>query len=187
MSANSPANPFSALPTFDEKDDQLLNAVIETPKGSRNKFDFDEERGLFYLGGMLPAGASFPFDFGFVPGTLGEDGDPLDVVVLTDEGSTAFPGCLVAVRLLGAIEAEQGKKGEKPERNDRLIGAAATSRGYREVRSLEDVPGEVVKDIEHFFWSYNQAKDIEFKALNHCGPELARKLVEEGLRKKKKA
>ena len=78
--------------------------------------------------------------------------------MLTDEGSQAFPGCLVATRLLGAIEAEQGKSGEKGERNDRLIGVAATSRTYGDTHSLEDVPGEIVKDIEHFFYSYNAAK-----------------------------
>src|SRR5215213_990364 len=77
-----------------------LNVIIETPKGSRNKFNYDEETGLFKLGGVLPAGASFPFDFGFVPSTLGGDGDPLDVLVLMDE--PAFAGCLVrALEALG--------------------------------------------------------------------------------------
>ena len=187
MSSTPPANPFSALPPFDKDDRQLLHAIIETPKGSRNKFDFDPQRGLFYLGGVLPAGAVFPYDFGFVPQTLGEDGDPLDVVVLTDEGALAFPGCLVAVRLLGAIIAEQGKPGGKMERNNRLIAAAANSNGLRKVRHLKHAPGDAVKDIEHFFWSYNQAKGIEFKTLDHCGPSEALKLVHEGLSQKKQA
>ena len=72
------------LPPFDP-DTHDLNVIIETPKGSRNKYTYDEPRGLFKLGGVLPAGASFPFDFGFVPSTVGGDGDPLDVLVLMDE------------------------------------------------------------------------------------------------------
>src|ERR687894_835887 len=92
---------LNRLPAFDP-DSGTLNAVIETPKGHRNKYKFDEERGLFLLDGVLPAGAVFPFDFGFVPSTTGGDGDPLDVLVLMDE--PAFTGCLVRVRLLGVIE-----------------------------------------------------------------------------------
>src|SRR5204863_796713 len=99
-----------------------LSAVIETPKGSRSKFKYDEEHGLFKLSGVLPAGAVFPFDFGFVPATVGEDGDPLDVLVLMDE--PVFSGCFVAARLLGVIEARQTEDG-KTERNDRLIAVSA--------------------------------------------------------------
>ena len=177
------STPFAALPTFDEDDNGLLNVVIEAPKGSRNKFDFDPERGLFYIGGVLPAGAVFPYDFGFVPETLGEDGDALDVMVLTDDGSLAFAGCLIATRLLGGIKAEQGKAGEKSERNDRFIGVMHRSREYGEARSLEDIPVEIIEDIEHFFRSYNQAKGIEFKPLGRCGPAEALDLIKAGMEK----
>ncbi len=186
MSSHAPLNPISLLPAFDEDDSELLNVIIETPKGSRNKFDFDEKRGLFILGSVMPAGAVFPFDFGFIPATLGDDGDPLDIIVLTDEGACAVPGCLVPVKLLGAIEAEQSKDGEKPERNDRLIGAAAKSREYQKLKSLKEVPGDIVADIEMFFRWYNQAKGGEFKPLDRCGPKRARELVDEGQSKKKK-
>ncbi len=183
MAAVKPQSPFASLNPFDEDDADLLNVVIEAPKGSRNKFDFDPERGLFYVGGVLPAGAIFPYDFGFVPATLGEDGDPLDMMVLTDEGSQAFAGCLIATRLLGAIKARQGTPGGKGERNDRLIGVAHRSREYGKARSLEDVPVEIVEDIEHFFRSYNMAKGIEFKPLGRCGSQEARTLVEAGIKK----
>src|SRR3954469_6625001 len=110
MTTTSPAsNPYDRLGAFAPRSGEL-NVIIETPKGSRNKFDFDEELGLFKLGGVLPAGAVFPFDFGFVPATRGGDGDPLDVLVLMDE--PAFVGCLVAARLIGVIEAEQAEGGE---------------------------------------------------------------------------
>ena len=113
-----PAHPLTRLPARDGKDGDW-NVVVETPKGCRNKFKFDEAAGLFRLGGVLPAGAVFPFDFGYLPATQGDDGDPLDVLILMDE--PAFPGCVVAARLVGVIEAEQTEKGGRPERNDRLI------------------------------------------------------------------
>ena len=95
------------LPAFEG---ELLNAIIETPMGARNKFIYDEKLGLFRLKKVLPAGFVFPFHFGFVPSTWAEDDGPLDVLVLMEE--PAFPGCLVPSRLLGAIEAEQTKLGK---------------------------------------------------------------------------
>src|SRR4051812_38265137 len=71
----------------------VLNVILETPKGSRNKYSYDNEKELFRLKKVLPVGAVFPFDFGFIPGTVGEDGDPLDVLLFMDE--PVFPGCLV--------------------------------------------------------------------------------------------
>lgn len=183
MSAATSHHPFASLAAFDEEDAELLNVVIEAPKGSLNKFDFDPGRGLFYIGGVLPAGAIFPYDFGFVPQTLGEDGDPLDIMVLTDDGSQAFAGCLIATRLLGGIKAEQGKPGEKGERNDRLIGVVGSSREYGKARSLGDIPVEIVEDIEHFFRSYNQAKGMEFQPIGRCGPNEALDLVKAGMNK----
>src|ERR671933_2536230 len=105
-----------------------LHVVIETPKGSRNKFKFDERLRLFRLSGVLPLGAVFPFDFGFVPCTSAPDGDPLDVLVLMDE--PAFAGCLLTTRLIGVIEADQTEEGQTV-RNDRLIGVAENSRDHR--------------------------------------------------------
>src|SRR5215212_8024826 len=96
------------LSTFAADDPSHVNVVVETPQGSRNKYNFDERLGVFRLGGVLPAGAVFPFDFGFVPSTVGGDGDPLDVLVLMDE--PAFPGCLVEARLLGVVEAVQTER-----------------------------------------------------------------------------
>ena len=157
-----------------------LNVIIETPKGSRNKFNYDEETGLFKLGGVLPAGASFPFDFGFVPSTLGGDGDPLDVLVLMDE--PAFAGCLVRVRLVGAIEAEQTERDGETTRNDRLIGVAAESRLHKGVRTLEALGPALLDEIEHFFVSYNDFKGKRFNPLGRVGPRKASALVEQGVK-----
>lgn len=154
-----------------------LHVIIDTPKGSRNKYKFDEELGLFKLGGVLPVGAIFPFDFGYVPSTLGEDGDPLDVLLLMDE--PAFVGCLVEARLLGVIEAEQTEKG-RTERNDRLIAVASTARTYKQVRSLRSLNETLLDEIEHFFISYNEIKGKVFKPLGRFGPQRAWKSIKAG-------
>jgi len=157
----------------------LLNVIVETPRGSRNKYRYDEELGLFLLHKRLPAGAAFPFDFGFVPATRAEDGDPLDVVVLADEATMA--GCLTTVRLLGVLEAEQTEKGETL-RNDRLVGVAETEKIHPEITSLDQVPPREIEQIEHFFVSYNRYEGREFVIVGRGGPKVAWKLVESGMR-----
>src|SRR5437588_10077329 len=101
----------STLKSSDDK--KTVRVVVETPKGSRNKYAFDLEQKVFALRKVLPAGMAFPYDFGFVPSTRAEDGDPVDVLVLMDE--PAFEGCVVACRPIGVIEGEQ-KEGEKTTR-----------------------------------------------------------------------
>src|SRR4051794_7660199 len=117
------SSPFESLGAVDKQSGNV-NVIIDTPKGSRNKFKYDADHALFKLTKILPAGSAFPFDFGYIPGTQGEDGDPIDVLVLMDEA--AFVGCLVPARLIGVIEAEQTEDG-KTLRNDRLIAVAAMS------------------------------------------------------------
>jgi inorganic pyrophosphatase len=162
--------------TFD--DEETLNAIIDTPRGSRNKFKYDEQKHLFKLAGVLPAGSSFPYDFGFLPSTKGEDGDPVDVLILMDEPT--FTGCLVPARLIGVIEAEQTENG-KTERNDRLLAVATDSRNHRDLKKVDDLAPNLRHEIEHFFVSYNSAKGKEFKVLGSHGPERARELVSESM------
>jgi len=171
--------PFADLDAFDAESGEL-NIVIETPKGSRNKYTYDEKRGIFKLGGVLPLGAVFPFDFGYVPATTGGDGDPLDVLVLMDE--PAFPGCLVPGRLIGVIEANQTEDGETT-RNDRLIAVATDARNHSGVRALGDLNSNVCDEIEHFFVSYNESKQKRFEVLGRFGPDRAEKVVKSGIRK----
>jgi inorganic pyrophosphatase len=169
---------YEKTSAFDDETGDL-NVIIDTPKDSRNKYKFDEKLGLFKLGGVLPVGAFFPFDFGYVPSTLGGDGDPLDVLVLMDE--PAFVGCLIPSRLIGVIAAEQTEAG-KTETNDRLIAVAANSRNHTNVKSLNDLNQTMVDEIEHFFVSYNAAKGKEFKLLGRFGSQKARKIIEEGMK-----
>ncbi|HZG52426.1 MAG TPA: inorganic diphosphatase [Pyrinomonadaceae bacterium] len=175
---SSPAARLSHLAPYAA--DAALRVIIETPRGSRNKFDYDEELGLFKLGGVLPAGAVFPFDFGFVPSTLGGDGDPLDVLVLMDEA--AFTGCLVEARLIGVVEAEQTERDGETTRNDRLIAVAANARNHAEVRALSQLSANLLDEIEHFFVSYSEMKGKRFEPLGRFGAERAQRVVEEGVR-----
>ena len=110
------------FPVRDPKTD-LINVVVDTPRGSRNKYKYDEKLGVFRLSRVLPAGMAFPYDFGSIPRTRADDGDALDILVLVD--APTFPGCLLNVQLLGVLRAKQREKG-KTVRNDRLIAVAQT-------------------------------------------------------------
>ena len=161
-------------------------AIIETPKGRRNKFDYDPDYRLFELGGLLPEGLAFPFDFGFVPSTLGEDGDALDLVILLDE--PAHVGCLLDVRLIGVIEADQIQDGKR-EKNDRLLAVAIHSYSHEDVQSIDEVNASLLDQLEEFFISYNKSRGKKFKVKGRHGPKRAAELLEAGqaLFKKKKS
>ncbi|HXH71126.1 MAG TPA: inorganic diphosphatase [Pyrinomonadaceae bacterium] len=173
---------FERINPFDAETEDL-NVIIDTPKGSRNKYKYDEELQIFKLGGVLAVGHSFPFDFGYVPNTRGGDGDPLDVLVLMDE--PAFVGCLIPSRLIGVIKADQTEEG-KTERNDRLIAVSADSRTHKDIKSINDLNKTLVDEIEHFFISYNEAKGKKFRPLGRFGAIKAKQLVEEGIKLSKK-
>jgi inorganic pyrophosphatase len=160
------------LPIWEE--DELL-VVVETPKGTPNKMKWDPELGGFRLSKVLPAGMSFPFDFGFVPDTRAPDGDPLDVLVLLD--APVWPGSLVSTRLLGVIEAEQREEGGLT-RNDRLVAVASQARTWDGVRHIRDLDPTLLEQIEAFFTDYNRVQGREFRALGRWGPRRARKAIE---------
>ena len=151
-----------------------MNVIIDTPKGCRNKFSWDRDRKTYILKAVLPEGSNFPFDFGSIAGTIADDGDPLDVLVLMDE--PAFVGCLVESRLIGVIEAKQKEDG-KTERNDRVIAVAAESHTHSGIKKLSDLDSTLVKEIEHFFISYNAERGKKFKPIARRGPKQARRLV----------
>lgn len=165
------------LPPFG-KGEFEINVVVETPKGSGNKFKYDLETGLYMLAAPMPEGFTFPFEFGFIPSTLGEDGDPIDVLILMN--SPTFVGCVMKARLLGVIEAEQKEANGEKERNDRLVAVPTSSRLHEKVTSIEHLPSELLWEIEHFFKSYNSIRGKEFVSLGNHGPKKAMQLVKEG-------
>ena len=170
---NGLADP-SRLKPIDEDDKQLLRVVIETPKGSRNKFAFDSQQHIFELKKVLPAGMTFPYDFGFVPSTLAEDGDPVDVLVLMDE--PAFPGCVLSCRPVGVIEGEQKDKKGK-QRNDRIIAVEKDAHSFADVKTIDDMGKQFEKELEEFFVNYHKLTGKEYRVLAMKGPDQARKLV----------
>jgi inorganic pyrophosphatase len=162
---------------FDETK-KVCRAIIETPKGCRNKFDFDPASGLFKLGGLLPEGMMFPFDFGFIPSTLGDDGDPIDIMVLMD--APAHVGCLIEVRLIGIITAKQTEDG-KTESNDRLLGVAIHSYEHEDLKTIDEVSKTLLDQVEAFFVSYNQQRGKKFKITGTGGPKKAVKFLKAGM------
>jgi inorganic pyrophosphatase len=156
----------------------LVRVVIDTPRGSRNKYKFDPELAMFKLSRVLPAGMSFPFDFGSIPGTRAEDGDALDVLVLTD--SPLFVGCLVHVRLIGIIHATQQEK-RRTIRNDRLVGAVETPVNKPLISELRQLSRDRLRDIEHFFRSYNEAQGRRFEITGRAGAKAAERVLSRAL------
>ena len=171
-------NPIVVQP-LDETDSNVIQAIIETPKGSRNKYDFDPDQRIFELKKVLPAGMAFPYDFGFVPSTLAEDGDPVDVLVLMDE--PAFPGCLLRCRLIGIIEGEQGKKKDR-ERNDRIVAVEKQNHSYARVKHIEDLGKEFVEELEEFFVNYHKLSGKQYRILDVRGPNEAERRIRDGMR-----
>ena len=159
---------------------KALHVVVDTPKGSPIKFKYDVANRCYTIAHVLPPGMVFPFDFGSVPETLADDGDPLDALILLE--APTFAGCMVPVRLVGVLEAKQTQKG-RTMRNDRLVGVAEDSRTYREIRKMNDVPAALLRSIEHFFVAYNEQRGRRFRVTGRFGPTRARRLVREGQRR----
>jgi inorganic pyrophosphatase len=156
------------------KKDGLVQVVIETPAGSRNKFAFDPKQSTFTLKKVLPAGMTFPYDFGFLPRTIAPDGDPIDVLLLMDQ--PAFPGISVRARLIGVIEGEQFD-GKKKIRNDRLVAVAEANHAYAKVRKLTDLPGKWIKELETFFVNYHGLEGKTYRLLGCKGADAALRLL----------
>jgi inorganic pyrophosphatase len=175
-SRNGLADP-SRLKPIDTDDKEVVHVIIETPKGSRNNYAFDVDQKAFTLKKVLPAGMAFPYDFGFVPSTLADDGDPVDVLVLMDE--PAFPGCLVKCRLVGVIEGEQeGKK--KATRNDRIVAVDVENHQWAHIEHVDDLGKQFVRELEEFFVNFHKLMGKKYRVLDVRGPGQARRCLEAG-------
>ncbi|HVT79088.1 MAG TPA: inorganic diphosphatase [Phycisphaerae bacterium] len=159
----------------------LWNVVVETPRGVRHKFKYDPKLHVFSLHHTLPEGMAFPYDFGFLPGTAGEDGDPLDVLLLLRDAT--FCGCVVPAHLVGVIEAKQREKDGEKERNDRLVAIPDSLRDRDQTRSAKELNPTILKEVEAFFKNYNALDGKQFEVLAVRGPKAAETLVREGMRK----
>jgi inorganic pyrophosphatase len=170
------------LPTFDPESGELLT-VVETPKGSRNKYAFNASLGVFELRRVLPRGMLFPYDFGFVPATLADDGDPIDVLLLLDD--TAPQGCVIRARAVGVIEARQREPKGDWLRNDRLVAVAVHAKLHADIKSIKDLNPRILDEVEAFFHDYNELDGKVFDALKRAGPNAAAALIEQARERKK--
>jgi inorganic pyrophosphatase len=157
------------------KKTETVTAMVESPKGFSHKFDYDTKENRFRLSKMLPAGLVFPFDFGMIPGTKGEDGDPLDIIVLSE--SATFPGCLIDCRIIGALQAEQTERDGNTMRNDRFIGVPCVAQLFSEVQTLEDLPEAILNQLEAFFKNYNEQAGKTFKVVKRLNAVKAQSLL----------
>lgn len=123
----------------------------------------------------------FPYDFGFIPSTLGADGDPLDILILME--TSVVPGCILTARLLGAIEAEQKEKDEGWTRNDRLVAVATHAQPYQKAKSFGDLRPHLVDGVIESFVSYNKLRGRKFKPSKTVGPGKAEELIKAGRKK----
>jgi inorganic pyrophosphatase len=160
-----------------QADSSPVPAIVETPRGSRNKYKLDEQTGRIKLSKVMPQGMVFPYDFGYFPDTCSEDGDPLDVLILNDEPT--FSGCQIDCRLIGVIPALQRNVGQEEKRNDRIVAVAEASVIFASVREMSGVEPLVLKQIEDFFVNYQKVRDVQVKLLSAEDAKGARKLFEE--------
>lgn len=171
---------ISRLPHKLNREKRECQAIIETPKGRRNKFKYDEDSNLFTLSHVLPQGFLFPFDFGFIPSTAADDGDPLDVIVLMDE--PAHVGCVLKIRLIGVIKLVQTEKGKKTN-NDRLVGVSLQGFEYEQVKALKDLQASQLKQINDFLVLYNKDSGKQDEVTGVDGPERAIELLQNAIEK----
>ena len=156
---------------------ETTEIIIETPKGSRNKYKYDGKKKIFKLNKILPAGFAFPFDFGFIPGTKGDDGDPLDILLITHE--TTFPGCHVDCRIIGGIKAMQKEKSGEEVRNDRFFAVPDCDTIYDNIQGMEDLSEELVDAITNFFIAYRKYEGTSYKPVSMLTADEVKELIKE--------
>jgi inorganic pyrophosphatase len=171
---------ISRLPHRLDREKCECQAIIETPKGRRNKFKYETDSGLYTLSRVLPQGFIFPFDFGFIPSTAADDGDPLDVIVLMDE--PAHVGCILKIRLIGVMKLVQTEKGKKTQ-NDRLIGVSVQSFEFDQVKTISDLKESLLKQITDFMALYNKDSGKQDEVTGVDGPEGALQMLETAIAK----
>jgi inorganic pyrophosphatase len=159
---------FFNLPPFTEDGD--VHVVVETPRGSRAKFDYDPKLESFALSKSLLTGLTYPHDWGFVPSTKADDGDPLDIMVIHD--AATFPGLVVACRLIGILQIVQKKK-DKSERNDRLFAVPRRSHSEKALKDVSDLTKPVREELEKFFIATDELEDKKLNIIGWKGPKAA--------------
>lgn len=163
---------FTKVPTWADKIN--IYSVVETPRGSRCKLEFDPEIRAFTLAKPLLAGLTYPYDWGFIPSTKAEDGDPLDVLMIHD--AATYPGLVLRCRPIGVLEVNQISRGKK-ERNDRIFAVPDRSPFEGELQDVRRLPARAVDELEKFFEATNALEDKKLEFLGWRGPGHAIKTI----------
>ncbi len=150
----------------------LINVLIEIPAGSKNKYEFDKKMNAFILDRVLYASVQYPYDYGFVPNTLADDGDPLDGMVIMDQPT--FPGCVIAARPLGMLEMIDGG-----DRDEKILCVPADDPRYNGVKSLDDIAPHRLEEIAEFFRTYKNLEKKVTEILGWQGVDKVAPLVEQ--------
>lgn len=155
-------------------DKEHVFAVVETPRGSHAKLEFDRKLGAFTLSKPLLAGLTYPYDWGFIPSTRADDGDPLDVLIIHDVAT--FPGLIMKCRPIGILEAVQTENGSK-ERNDRIFVVPDRAPFEGDLQDIRHLPERAIQELENFFQATNalEKKKITFDGWG--GPNKAIKTI----------
>jgi inorganic pyrophosphatase len=163
---------FTRLPTWADK--EHIYSVVETPRGSRCKLEFDPKLKVFTLSKPLFAGLTYPYDWGFVPSTKAEDGDPLDVLIIHD--AATYPGLLLRCKPIGVLNVLQTSGGRK-ERNDRIFALPERAPFEGELQDIRHLPARAVEELEKFFQATDALEDKKIKFLGWEGPAEAIKAI----------
>src|SRR5690242_4820907 len=155
-------------------DDEHVFTIVETPRGSSCKLDFDADLRVFTLAKPLMAGLTYPYDWGFIPSTKAEDGDPVDVLVIHD--AQTYPGVVLRCRPVGILEVQQKSKGKK-ERNDRIFAVPERSPLETDLKDVRHLPDRAREELEQFFRATNALEDKELDFLGWRGPGQAVKSI----------
>jgi inorganic pyrophosphatase len=152
----------------------VIYAVIEVPKGSRNKYEYSKAAGVIKLDRVLYSPLHYPGDYGFIPQSYYGDGDPLDVLVMMNEPT--FPGCVIVARPIGML-----KMVDKGEHDDKILAVPATDPQFDEIHDISDLPRHFPKEVEHFFLVYKQLQGTSVETQGWVGAEEAKKAIQKGL------
>ena len=158
---------------------KVVNVFIEIPKGHRNKYEYDKKTGLIKLDRVLYSPFHYPYDYGFIPRTYCEDGDPLDAFVIMDEPT--YPGVLIEARPIGMLEMiDSGDKDEK------IICVPAEDPRFKDIKDIKDIPEHILKEIAHFFEHYKDLQGKKTEIIGWKGAEDAKKKILEAIELYKK-
>jgi inorganic pyrophosphatase len=168
------------LSAFDQAG--VVQVIVESPRGATLKMKFDDAIGLFRVQRPLPAGFTYPCDWGFVPGTRAADGDPVDAFVWWEESS--FPGAVIGVRPIAVLRVEQkNRRSGARERNDRLLTVPDGIPAYAHIKNLDDVPQRIRDELAHFFSAVVAFEGKELRLLGWGDAEEAADLVRSSVTK----